>query len=239
MSKTAVIYYSKYGTTRRYAEWIASELEAELFDARKFKKKDLSRFDTIVYGGGIYAGGIKGIELITKNWYKGLSEKRVIVFAVGITVESEACREQCLEVNFEKRFVTDAAEDAGRDSGQFALGELLKEKRMPIRCFFLPGFLCQVLPSAGHLMLSFFLFKVSYSVCSISDSAKIIQKNLAECKGEQAGSRIQDVPVPDSIPAQTAVLSRKIDQRYDRQQIPALNAFYISGSLCRKGDQHG
>ncbi|MBQ1470822.1 MAG: hypothetical protein IIZ34_00475 [Eubacterium sp.] len=139
MSKTAVIYYSKYGTTRRYAEWIASELEAELFDARKFKKKDLSRFDTIVYGGGIYAGGIKGIELITKNWYKGLSEKRVIVFAVGITVESEACREQCLEVNFEKRFVTDAAEDAGRDSGQFALGELLKEKRMPIRCFFLPG----------------------------------------------------------------------------------------------------
>ena len=121
MSKTAVIYYSKYGTTRRYAEWIASELEAELFDARKFKKKDLSRFDTIVYGGGIYAGGIKGIELITKNWYKGLSEKRVIVFAVGITVES------------------DAAEDAGRDSGQFALGELLKEKRMPIRCFFLPG----------------------------------------------------------------------------------------------------
>jgi flavodoxin len=139
VSKTAIIYYSKYGTTRQYAEWIAEKTGAQLFDARKFKKKDLASYDTIVYGGGIYAGGIKGIDLITKNWYKGLDEKNVIVFAVGITVGSEACRQQCLEVNFEKRFVTDAVEDQGKESGQFTVTELLKEKMLPIRCFFLPG----------------------------------------------------------------------------------------------------
>jgi flavodoxin len=139
VSKTAIIYYSKYGTTRQYAEWIAEKTGAQLFDARKFKKKDLAAYDTIVYGGGIYAGGIKGIDLITKNWYKGLDEKNVIVFAVGITVGSEACRQQCLEVNFEKRFVTDAVEDQGKESGQFTVTELLKEKMLPIRCFFLPG----------------------------------------------------------------------------------------------------
>jgi menaquinone-dependent protoporphyrinogen IX oxidase len=139
VSNIAVIYHSKYGSTERYARWIAEELGAPVFDARKFKKKDLALYDTIVYGGGIYAGGIKGIELITKNWYKGLDEKKVIVFAVGITVESQACRQQCLEVNFEKRFVTDAVEDQGKDSGQFTVSELLKEKMLPIRCFFLPG----------------------------------------------------------------------------------------------------
>ena len=137
MSKTAVIYYSKYGTTENYARLIAKALGADLFEAKKTKFRDIKGYDTVVFGGGIYSGGIRGIELITKNWYKGLCEKKVVCFAVGITIDKEENREQCMDINFRKRFVIDAEEDHGRDD--LSASELIKEKRLPIKCFFLPG----------------------------------------------------------------------------------------------------
>ena len=137
MSKTAVIYYSKYGTTENYARLIAKALGADLFEAKKTKFRDIKGYDTVVFGGGIYSGGIRGIELMTKNWYKGLCEKKVVCFAVGITIDKEENREQCMDINFRKRFVTDAEEDHGRDD--LSASELIKEKRLPIKCFFLPG----------------------------------------------------------------------------------------------------
>ena len=137
MSKTAVIYYSKYGTTENYARLIAKALGADLFEAKKTKFRDIKDYDTVVFGGGIYSGGIRGIELMTKNWYKGLCEKKVVCFAVGITIDKEENREQCMDINFRKRFVTDAEEDHGRDD--LSASELIKEKRLPIKCFFLPG----------------------------------------------------------------------------------------------------
>lgn len=60
MSKIAVVYKSKYGSSKKYAEWIADELKAELFEHSKIKKDDLLKYDTIIYGGGLYAGSISG-----------------------------------------------------------------------------------------------------------------------------------------------------------------------------------
>lgn len=33
MKKTAVIYKTKYGSTKKYAEWIAQNLSCDIFDA--------------------------------------------------------------------------------------------------------------------------------------------------------------------------------------------------------------
>lgn len=145
--RTVVLYYSKYGATKQYAEWIAEELGADLVDARarKPKLRDIKDYDTIIFGGGIYSGGIKGVELITKNWSKGLSQKRVIVFAVGMAVDVEANREQCREINFEKRLIywmdgeEYGMEDSGAPSEAPGFRELLKQTMMPVKCFFLPG----------------------------------------------------------------------------------------------------
>ena len=81
-NRTVVIYKSKYGSTKRYAEWIAEEVHADLFKRSKVTIKDLLQYDTIVYGGSLYAAGILGISLIKKNFAK-LVDKKVIVFSVG------------------------------------------------------------------------------------------------------------------------------------------------------------
>ena len=78
--KTIVAYKSKSGYTKTYAEWIAQELDCDIKENAEIS--DIIGYDTIIYGGGMYAGGFNGIKLITKNLDK-LSGKKIALFAVG------------------------------------------------------------------------------------------------------------------------------------------------------------
>jgi menaquinone-dependent protoporphyrinogen IX oxidase len=80
--KAVVIYRSKTGFTKNYAQWIAEELHCDLLDGKKASLKDFMQYDTIIYGAGLYASGISGLKLITRN-YEALKNKKLIVFAVG------------------------------------------------------------------------------------------------------------------------------------------------------------
>ena len=78
--KTIVAYKSKSGYTKRYAEWIAEELDCDIKEDPELS--DIMGYDTIIYGGGMYAGGFNGVKLITQNLDK-LSGKKIALFAVG------------------------------------------------------------------------------------------------------------------------------------------------------------
>ena len=78
--KTIVAYKSKPGYTKTYAEWIAQELGCDIKENAELS--DIIGYDTIIYGGGMYAGGFNGVKLITKNLDK-LSGKKIVLFAVG------------------------------------------------------------------------------------------------------------------------------------------------------------
>lgn len=80
--KVAVVYRSKTGFAKQYAEWIAAELNADLFEASKVAIDRLKPYDVVVYGAGLYAVGINGVKLITGNMDK-LAGKKLIVFATG------------------------------------------------------------------------------------------------------------------------------------------------------------
>ncbi|WP_251859657.1 flavodoxin domain-containing protein [Clostridium sp. Marseille-Q2269] len=82
-NKIAVIYKSKYGSTRKYAQWIAEEVKGDLFNYSEINMEKLREYDTVVYGGGLYASGISGIEIINKNM-NILKNKKIIVYTVGL-----------------------------------------------------------------------------------------------------------------------------------------------------------
>lgn len=91
--KTIVVYRSRSGFVRRYAEWIAEELKAELKDGSGVDIGELAGYDAIVYGGGLYESGINGVKLITENMDK-LKGKRIAVFASGASpARSEALKD--------------------------------------------------------------------------------------------------------------------------------------------------
>ena len=62
-----IIYKSKYGSTRKYAEWLKEATGFVMAEAGKIKIGEVAKYDTIIYGGGIFAGGITGISFIKKN----------------------------------------------------------------------------------------------------------------------------------------------------------------------------
>lgn len=80
--KTIVVYKSKTGFVKKYAQWIGEELSADVVEASRVTIDKLMGYDTIICGGGLYVGGINGVALITRNTDK-LIDKKLVVFASG------------------------------------------------------------------------------------------------------------------------------------------------------------
>ena len=83
MKKALVMYSSKYGTTKKYAEWIAEEIKGDIFDIKDVRQCKLYDYDIIVLGSGLYAGKIKGINLLV-NDYNKIKDKKLVVFTCGL-----------------------------------------------------------------------------------------------------------------------------------------------------------
>lgn len=97
--KVVVIYKSKTGFTRKYAQWIAEEVSADIFELSKVNINMLEPYDVVIYGGSLYAVGINGVQWITKNLDK-LKDKKVIVFATGASPLREEVVEEVKNKNF-------------------------------------------------------------------------------------------------------------------------------------------
>jgi len=97
--KTVVIYKSKTGFAKKYAEWIAEALEADLLEYSKVSDDIFLKYETIIYGGGLYVVGINGVKLILKNLDK-LKDKKIIVFASGATPNREETTIEIRDKNF-------------------------------------------------------------------------------------------------------------------------------------------
>lgn len=82
MSKILVIYQSKYGSTQQYAKWLAEALEADLFRRQDVPAQSLPSYHTIIYCGGLYAGGILGFSKVKKS-FETLQDKKLIAVSVG------------------------------------------------------------------------------------------------------------------------------------------------------------
>ena len=60
--KGLVLYGSKYGSTRRYAQELARRLGFDCLDHRQATGQEAGQYPVIVYGGGLYAGGVTGLK---------------------------------------------------------------------------------------------------------------------------------------------------------------------------------
>jgi menaquinone-dependent protoporphyrinogen IX oxidase len=97
--RTLVFYSSKTGFVKKYAEWIADELKADLLTFENVDCRTLQSYDTIIFGGGLYAGGINGVGKIKRNLPK-LEGKKIIVFASGASPWSEKVLNEVRDKNF-------------------------------------------------------------------------------------------------------------------------------------------
>lgn len=93
-----VLYKSKYGATKKYAEWISEDTGYDICEVSKVKVADLREYDVIVLGGGIYAMGIAGLSFLKKN-PELISQKKVYVFCDGASPYDEEAYKEVKEHN--------------------------------------------------------------------------------------------------------------------------------------------
>jgi len=77
LENIVVIYQSKYGATKKYAEWLAEELSSNIIETKQADIEQVAKYDTIILGGGIYATGIAGVSFLKKH-YEKLKGKRIV-----------------------------------------------------------------------------------------------------------------------------------------------------------------
>lgn len=97
--KTIVIYHSKTGFTKRYAEWIAEATGADCLALSEAKNQDLAEYEAIIYGGWACAGSIRKIKWFKSNIEKW-TNKRLIAFCVGASPIENPEIELALKQNF-------------------------------------------------------------------------------------------------------------------------------------------
>lgn len=95
-----VIYESRYGSTEKYAKWIGEALNCKVIKRENMKKEDLHNYETIIYGGWLHAGFIKGFKSIAKDKDK-LKDKNIVVFSVGCSTGKEEELKGVEKMNFE------------------------------------------------------------------------------------------------------------------------------------------
>lgn len=83
MKRVLVVYSSAYGSTQKYARWISEELNCELTEKGNASDKNFDDYDVIIYGGGLYAGKINGIDFLTSSFEK-IKNKNIILFTCGL-----------------------------------------------------------------------------------------------------------------------------------------------------------
>ena len=83
-----VLYDSQYGFTEQYARWIAEDLGGDCAARKDVNPQQLQKYDGLIYGGGLYAGGVSGLKRFAKQ-LPSLAGKRIALFTCGVADPSE------------------------------------------------------------------------------------------------------------------------------------------------------
>lgn len=82
---TLILYKSKWGTTKLYAEWIHEAYpQSVITSIDNFDPKNLVDYDNIIIGSRTYVGRIQIGKFLVSNWNM-LKDKNVYLFSVGMT----------------------------------------------------------------------------------------------------------------------------------------------------------
>lgn len=93
--KPIVVYYSKYGACRQYAEWICEALDCTIVKLDQIQSVNIADYDLIIFGAPIYCG-----QIPHDYFYLANEEAKKIIFTVGILVPEETDFTAIIENNF-------------------------------------------------------------------------------------------------------------------------------------------
>ncbi|MBP3893348.1 MAG: hypothetical protein J6D34_04820 [Atopobiaceae bacterium] len=93
-----ILYTSKYGSTEKYARWLSEATDFDLMRTSDASINVALRYDTIVFGGGVYASGIAGLSFLKRHIGK-LRDKQLIVFCCAASPYEKSALDAIVDHN--------------------------------------------------------------------------------------------------------------------------------------------
>ena len=131
--RTIIVYSSQTGFTKKYAEWLAEKLGAEIMtikDARKKDDKYFDSYDAIIYGGWVAVEKIHKADWFTSRIEKWQS-KRLAMFCVGASPAKYSGVDSLLKKSLtdeQKKYVKVFYCEGGLDYDKMTLGSKMLMK---------------------------------------------------------------------------------------------------------------
>lgn len=107
--RSLVIYGSYYGTTQKYAEELAKNLNVQCYDFKDVK--DINDYNTIIYIGGLYAGGVVGMKKTFKK-ITNPNSKKIIIVTVGLADTKDEENIKSIRSHISKQLLPEVFEKA-------------------------------------------------------------------------------------------------------------------------------
>lgn len=101
MKNGIIIYQSKYGATKKYANWLVEMTGFDCLETPKATLDTVAQYETIILCGGIYASGIAGLSFLKKH-IKNLQGKKIAVFCVGASPYDEKAFDEIKKHNLKE-----------------------------------------------------------------------------------------------------------------------------------------
>lgn len=147
--KYIVTYASKYGSTKRYAKWIAEALDCDCKEIKSINADFLKNYDIIIHGGGLYAGGVSGIKQIVKL-FPEIRDKKLILFTCGLADPGDIKNAMQIEGNLAKTLPKEMYDSIH----QFHFRGGIDYSRLSFVHKTMMGMLCQTMRKKGYENLS-------------------------------------------------------------------------------------
>lgn len=84
MKEALIVYASRYGSTKKYAECLARTLQIPVASTAEVTKQQLAACQVLIFGGGLYAERINGIAWLQRE-QKRRPEREYLVFTCGLS----------------------------------------------------------------------------------------------------------------------------------------------------------
>ena len=92
MKSGLILYQSKYGATKKYAEWLRERTGFDCVETPKAAPGMAAQYEALILCGGVYASGIAGLGFLKRN-IAALKGRKIAVLCVGASPDDEAVLE--------------------------------------------------------------------------------------------------------------------------------------------------
>lgn len=105
MKKVAIVYSSKYGHTKQYADWLVEDIgDSDVIEISKFNITQMMAYKLVIFACGVYSDKMAIMEYVKKNVSAIPAQKTMIMAVSWYTNGSAEAKEKLIAENYPEQF---------------------------------------------------------------------------------------------------------------------------------------